>query len=116
MRGVRCDFGPSRIKGKRSLIARLRRLTLADYRFGVHRAASHEDRQFAGRLFDGLRQTLDAIERGEERLGDRGAVSRSRASIAESVPASENPLYELGNPAGQPGTMRGSGRHDDGIR
>lgn len=67
MRGVRCDFGPSRIKGKRSLIARLRRLTIAAYRFGVHRAASHEDRQFAGRLFDGLNQTLDALERDAER-------------------------------------------------
>lgn len=63
MRGVKLPACPSRIKGKRSLIARLQRLTIAAYRFGAHRAASHEDRQFAGRLFDGLRQALDAVER-----------------------------------------------------
>jgi hypothetical protein len=66
MRGVRCDFGPSRIKGERSLIARLRRLTIAAYRFGAHRAATHKDLEFVATLFDGLKATLDAVERAED--------------------------------------------------
>lgn len=67
MRGTRLPAAPSRIKGKRSLVARLQRLTIAAYRFGVHRAASHEDRQFAGRLFDGLRATIERIEQEDAR-------------------------------------------------
>lgn len=67
MRGVHCDFGPSRIRGRQSLLRRLRALIVASYRYGAHRAATHKDRQFAGRLFDGLKQALDAVERDAER-------------------------------------------------
>ena len=62
MRGVTLPDAPSRIKGKRSLFARLQKLTLAAYKFGQHRAATRDDLAFSHALFDGLRQTLDAIE------------------------------------------------------
>jgi hypothetical protein len=67
MRGVRCDFGPSRVKGRQSLLRRLRALVVASHRFGTHRACTHEDRQFAALLFDGLKATLNSIDRDEER-------------------------------------------------
>jgi hypothetical protein len=35
VRGVHCDFGPSRIKGRQSLLRRLRALVVASYRFGA---------------------------------------------------------------------------------
>jgi hypothetical protein len=62
MRGATHTFGPSRVKGRQSLLRRLRALVVASHRFGTHRACTCEERQFAGRLFDGLKQTLDSIE------------------------------------------------------
>lgn len=65
MRGTRLPAAPSRIKGQRSLVSRLQKLIIASYRYGEHRAATHDERQFAGRLFDGLKRTLDDVERRE---------------------------------------------------
>lgn len=67
MRGTRTDFVPSRIRGRRSLLRRLRALLLAGVRFGQHRACSPTDRDFSHRLVDGLSSTLAAVERDEVR-------------------------------------------------
>lgn len=53
---------PSRIKGKASLLRRLRALLLASHRYGRHRAASHDEVMFAARLIDGLTSTLQAVD------------------------------------------------------
>jgi len=62
VRGTYTDFVPHRIRGRRSLVARLQRLAIAAHRYGCHRAATDADRAFAARLFDGLRETLDRVE------------------------------------------------------
>jgi hypothetical protein len=66
MRGTRLPSAPSRIKGRASLIRRLRALLLASYRYGRHRAATHDDVLFSARLIDGLTATLDAVAPRDE--------------------------------------------------
>jgi hypothetical protein len=68
MRGHAQPFGPSRIKGQQVLLRRLRTLVVASHRYGAHRAATREEQQFAGLLFEGLRHTLDRLTTQEPRL------------------------------------------------
>lgn len=62
MRGTVLPVLPSRIKGRASLLRRLRALVIATDRFGRGRARSREDFDFAGRLRDGLTATLATVD------------------------------------------------------
>jgi hypothetical protein len=62
MRGVSLPTFPSRIRGRDSLLRRLRGLTIAAHRFGRGRARSRADQLFAARLIDGLTRTLEAVD------------------------------------------------------
>jgi hypothetical protein len=60
MRGTILPSSPSRIKGRASLLRRLRSLLIAANRYGQHRAASRDELAFAGALVEGLSATLAA--------------------------------------------------------
>ena len=62
MRGTPLPVVPSRIKGRPSLLRRLRALLVAAHRYGRHRAVSRDDQRFAARLVDGLTVTLRAVD------------------------------------------------------
>jgi hypothetical protein len=62
MRGARLDRLPSRIKGRASLLRRLRALTIAAHRFARGRAYAPDDRHFAILLLDGLTTTLARVD------------------------------------------------------
>jgi hypothetical protein len=62
MRGITLPSSPSRIKGRASLLRRLRSLLIAAHRFGQYRAVTPAEMMFAGRLVDGLRTTLATVE------------------------------------------------------
>jgi hypothetical protein len=53
---------PSRIKGRASLLRRLRALLIAAHRFGRGRAQTPDDLRFAAALIDGLTSTLVAVD------------------------------------------------------
>lgn len=68
MRGTALPSAPSRIKGRASLVRRLRALLIAAHRFGQHRAVTVSELAFAGRLVEGLNATLTAAEDVETRV------------------------------------------------
>jgi hypothetical protein len=61
MRGTILPSSPSRIKGRASLVRRLRALLVASHRFGRHRAVTRDEVQFAAQLVDGLTATLATV-------------------------------------------------------
>lgn len=63
MRGASLPSSPSRIKGRASLLRRLRTLLIAANRYGQHRAVSRDDLAFAGALVDGLSAVLGHVDR-----------------------------------------------------
>jgi hypothetical protein len=63
MRGTALPSAPSRIKGRASLVRRLRALLIAAHRFGQHRAVTPSELAFAGCLVEGLMATLETVER-----------------------------------------------------
>jgi hypothetical protein len=79
MRGTILPSSPSRIKGRASLVRRLRALLIASHRFGRHRAATRDEVLFAAQLIDGLTATLAAIESQPIPGPDTVAVSRAGA-------------------------------------
>lgn len=62
MRGTRLPSLPSRIRGRASLLRRLRALLLAAHKFGRGRACTPDDLAFAAQLIDGLTSTLAAAD------------------------------------------------------
>src|SRR5688572_448148 len=62
MRGTTLPRLPSRIKGRLSLLRRLRALTIAAHRFDRGRARTPEDIRFAACLIDGLTATLRTVD------------------------------------------------------
>ena len=78
MRGTVLPTMPSRIKGRASLLRRLRRLTVAAHRFGQHRAATADEVLFATRLLDGLTSTLQEVDpaspRRDRLIGGRESI------------------------------------------
>ena len=62
MRGVDLPRLPSRIKGRDSLLRRLRHLLVAAVRYDAARARTADDRAFAAALVDGLTSTLRAVD------------------------------------------------------
>lgn len=79
MRGTILPSSPSRIKGRASLVRRLRALLVASHRFGRHRAVTRDEVQFAAQLVDGLGATLAAVESRPIPGPDTVAVSRAGA-------------------------------------
>ena len=77
MRGTLLLVLPSCVRGRQALLARLRRLVLAAYRFDAHRARTPEDRQFSARLLDGLRRTLAEIDPAAPRFPMPACVSHT---------------------------------------
>jgi hypothetical protein len=68
MRGTTLPSAPSRIKGRASLVRRLRALLIAAHRFGQHRAVTPSELAFAGCVVEGLHATLTAAEDAEARV------------------------------------------------
>mgnify|MGYP001552942486 CR=1 FL=1 len=72
MRGTILPSSPSRIKGRASLLRRLRSLLIASHRFGRHRAATRDEVLFAARLIDGLTATRATVAPLTPRPGSDG--------------------------------------------
>ena len=64
MKGVNLSAVPSRIRGRISLLRRLRCLLIAAHRYGRHRAATPDDLVFSAHLIDGLTSTLQTVDPG----------------------------------------------------
>jgi hypothetical protein len=80
MRGTTLPSSPSRIKGRASLLRRLRALVIAAHRFGRHRTATREDCAFAGALVDGLTALLHTVD-PSARAGETAPRPHSPAAL-----------------------------------
>lgn len=80
MRGITLPSSPSRIKGRASLLRRLRALLIAAHRYGQHRAASRDDVAFAGALVEGLAATLAGAAPDHRDVGRLVPSSTTRPS------------------------------------
>lgn len=84
MRGTALPALPSRVKGRASLVRRLRDLLIAAHRFDRGRARTAEDRAFAARLIDGLTETshLSMLPSGRHRY----RTTSRRFGVSEPAP------------------------------